>query len=136
MMRQPTWRRKSELRPRIVTPSHFDRGRPHHYRPSEPEWWSDAVYELRPIDDETFQLAMEHWQIWRRWEVAFHSGKTDLETHPALPEDRLRFTELEALLASRLPPQGDPIVLIGLFRGIFFGRKNDMKVAWFEPCDG
>lgn len=38
---------------------------------------------LTPLDSETFQLAMEDWEIWRRWEDAFHSGKTDESTHPA-----------------------------------------------------
>jgi len=108
-------------------------GRPHHYSPKEPEWWNDGVYELRPIDDETFELALEHWTIWRRWEIAFHEGRTDLDTHPALPGDRARLEELEALLAARLPPKGNPIVMRGLFHGRFFGSSSDMHVAWVEP---
>jgi hypothetical protein len=28
--------------------------------------WSDA-FLLQPIDDETFRLAMEDWDIWNRW---------------------------------------------------------------------
>src|SRR5262249_26721368 len=35
--------------------------------------WQDT-YLLMPIDEATFQLAMEDWEIWRRWETAFHSG--------------------------------------------------------------
>ena len=63
--------------------------------------WSD-VYLLTRIDDETFRLALEDWQIWLRWEAAFHEGRTPLETHPALPEDRERHNELERVLVERL----------------------------------
>jgi hypothetical protein len=79
-------------------------GVPHYY---ECRWddtksrWSE-VYLLNKIDDETFQLAIEDWQIWLRWEKAFHEGRTTQETHPALPEDRERHKELEEILARRL----------------------------------
>ncbi|MBI3650378.1 MAG: hypothetical protein HY231_04955 [Acidobacteria bacterium] len=79
-------------------------GVPHYY---ECRWddatndWSD-VYLLNRIDEETFRLAMEDWQIWLRWRKAFDEGRTNLETHPALPEDRQRHNELEEVLAKRL----------------------------------
>jgi hypothetical protein len=53
---------------------------------------------VMPLDPETFQLAMEDWTIWKRWEVAFHAGQTDLSTHPALPSDRERHNELREIL--------------------------------------
>ena len=46
------------------------------------------TFLLMPIDQETLTLALEDWDIWRRWEAAFHQGKTTQEIHPALPEDR------------------------------------------------
>ena len=63
--------------------------------------WSDT-YWLTPIDAETFALAMEAWEIWRRWETAFHQGQTTLPTRPALPQDRARSDELAAILLQRL----------------------------------
>ena len=45
------------------------------------------TFLLQPIDGQAFSLALEDWAIWRRWETAFHEGKTPHETHPALPED-------------------------------------------------
>lgn len=65
------------------------------------QYWSD-IYLLQPLDDETFALAMEDWEIWLRWEHAFKEGKTTQETHPTLPEDRERHEKLEKILAERL----------------------------------
>lgn len=79
-------------------------GRPHIYR----SLWADIdheradVFELAPIDDQTLALALEDWQIWRRWEAAFHRGEVTLDSHPALPHERQRHDELMTLLAPLL----------------------------------
>lgn len=49
-----------------------------------------------------FQLAMEDWNIWKRWERAFHAGETSHDSHPALPADRARHLEIEAVLDTRV----------------------------------
>lgn len=79
------------------------RGEPHLF---ESEWWDGEDWEtdtslLTPIEPETFAWALEDWAIWRRWETAFHRGEAT-ESHPALPEDRSRYVELERLLEGRL----------------------------------
>lgn len=79
-------------------------GKPHLF---ESEWRDgenlDAdTFLLVPIEPEVFALALEDWRIWRRWEAAFHQGKTLQETHPALPEDRNRHEQLINLLEGRL----------------------------------
>jgi len=64
-------------------------GRPHVYTSQYADLRGGFdVYELRPVDDETFRLAIEDWQIWLRWEDAGLAGEATLETHPALPGDR------------------------------------------------
>ena len=63
--------------------------------------WS-AVYLLKPLDEETFQLLMEDWDIWSRWRAAFEAGTVSQDTHPALPENRERHMEIETLLKERL----------------------------------
>jgi hypothetical protein len=79
-------------------------GKPHYY---ECPWdeangdWSEVCH-LSPIDDDTFRLAMEDWQIWRRWRTAFDEGRATIETHPALPEDRARHDELSRILTEKL----------------------------------
>ena len=79
-------------------------GRPHYYESQFDYLRGDRsdTYLLRPIDEETFWLAMEDWNIWLRWEAAFHEGRTPHETHRALPEDRDRHDELARVLAERL----------------------------------
>jgi hypothetical protein len=51
--------------------------------------WTD-IYLLKPIDEATFRLALEDWEIYKRWETARMNGQATIDTHPALPEDRLR----------------------------------------------
>jgi hypothetical protein len=96
-------------------------GKPHLYSSlwdEAADGWSDTVL-LQPVDDETFRLAMEDWAIWCRWERALHNGQTTQETHPALPEERYRHDQLNAMLSQRL--RVDPKLAIRM-RGRFETR--------------
>jgi hypothetical protein len=75
-------------------------GRPHFYDCIFDEAKDDYsdLFWLTPIDQATFELAMEAWALWRKWEMAYHTGKTSLATHPALPEDASRTAELQRML--------------------------------------
>jgi hypothetical protein len=78
-------------------------GQPHYYECVFDESLGyTSTYLLHPIDAETFRLALEDWEIGERWDAARKEGKVDLETHPALPEDRARHDELEATLEEKL----------------------------------
>jgi hypothetical protein len=81
----------------------FD-GQPHYYECQFDELkddWSD-IFLLKPIDSETFRLAMEDWHIWEKWNAAYEDQKVSLDTHPALPEDRVRHNEISTFLKDRL----------------------------------
>lgn len=116
-------------------------GRPHIYKSLFPDEPAEAdVFVLQPIDEETFCLAMEDWAIWCRWERAFHSQRTTHDTHPALPEDRLRHDELEAILAPRLRIQNERAFKA---QGSFYARTPtqpgltctaDLMVCW-KSCE-
>lgn len=69
-------------------------GKPHLYECIN---YSDA-FLLAPLDTEDFWFAMEDWAIYQRWELAYQRGKTDLSTHPALPDESERHKELEGIL--------------------------------------
>jgi len=80
-------------------------GRPHLYEsefgdiaPGE----CDDTFLLMPLDQEAFQLALDDYAIYLRWEAAYRAGTAAEETHPALPEDRARHEDIERRLGERL----------------------------------
>jgi hypothetical protein len=79
-------------------------GRPHLYECE----WDDAAnnyaftFRLSPVEPRLFDLALESWNIWRRWETALHEGRTTQDAHPALPEERSRSDELHGILEREL----------------------------------
>ena len=79
-------------------------GLPHFYECifDEAEDEYSDLYRLTPISQPILELAKEDWAIWKRWEAAFRSGKTTIESHPALPQDRPRHEEIRAILDSAL----------------------------------
>jgi hypothetical protein len=113
-------------------------GSPHFYDCIFDEQKDDYtdLFRLTPIAPETFNLAMEDWEIWRRWEIAFHSGKTDLSTHPCLPQDYRRHHEIKPILDRKLVT--DPkiaITRVGKFEAIGNARLptsllRELEVKW------
>jgi hypothetical protein len=82
----------------------FDGG-PHLYKAIWNEEIDDygSSFLLSPLSDETFQLALESWAIWRRWKTAFIEGKVQLQQNrQTLPEDRNRQERLMELLGGQL----------------------------------
>jgi hypothetical protein len=106
-------------------------GKPHVYESlfdQTADDWTD-VFLLQPIDDETLRLALEDWAIWKRWEMAYDAGLTTTETHPALPADRPRHEQLQAILSARL--QVDPATAIRA-KGEFQAHdvEDSLLVRW------
>ena len=60
------------------------------------------LYHLTPLSQRIFELAKEDWDIWKRWEAAFHSGKATAQSRPALSQDRSRHEEMRVILDSAL----------------------------------
>jgi hypothetical protein len=84
------------------------------------------LFRLTPIDAEIFQLAVEDWAIWRRWELAFHAGTVDAKTHPALPQEAQRHEELKRILDKALvTDQTKAITRLGQFQVL--GEANFPK---------
>jgi hypothetical protein len=117
------------------------KGQPHFYDCvfDESQGGYTNLYRLTPITRHIFDLAIEDWGIWQRWELAFHTGRTALESHPALPQDRTRHEEIMALLGSA--PKTDPdtsIIRVGAFEVIGTpklpkGVLRPLQVKWTEP---
>ena len=106
-------------------------GRPHWFKS---EWQDGAdldvdTFLLVPFDRATFELACEQWEIWLRWEASFKQGATTHETHPCLPNERTRWSELEHALVSRIAlEQSNAFRRIGEFR-----KGRDYEVSWSTP---
>ena len=97
------------------------------------------LFRITPVDSATFDLAMEAWEIWRRWELAFQTGKTPDSTHPALPQDAGRSAELKRTLERVLvtDPQRSR-VLKGAFEvcgkhNLPKGVLRPLQVKWSQP---
>ena len=114
-------------------------GRPHVYESA----WDDyeggegTLFRLMPIADEVFQLALDDWRIWLRWEEAFYDQRTTLDEHPALPADRRQHEQLQRALGEGLLIGSRPHFLA---RGDFQPAERGvaarvclgaMKVRWF-----
>ena len=116
-------------------------GRPHLYECvfDEIKGNYSELFWLAPVDFETFQLAMEDWAIWQRWELAYHSGKTEVDAHPALPHESARHAELQGILDKVLIiDQQNAITRIGRFEALGNaslpkGVLRPLQVEWTDP---
>ena len=110
-------------------------GSPHLY---EAEWDEQgeeysSTFLLSPLSDDAVRLMLEDWDIWLRWEAAFHEGRTTQETHPALPEDRARHQQLQALLAAQAAGPIKRVRARAQFRPAGVeraGRIRSLEVRW------
>ena len=73
-------------------------GKPYFFEYQKYNEINKESYYLTPIKEEILQLAIEDWQIWKRWDTAFHKGEVKIDTHPYLPEERKRGKELKEKL--------------------------------------
>lgn len=117
----------------------FVNGRPHFFE----SCWNDVdsgeetLFFLTPISDELLAAAIEDWDIWKRWSSAFKSGNGSMETHPALPSDRARHKQLDALLTTQLVT--DENYKLSAFANFRYNTETvpNMEVEWtivkFDP---
>ena len=111
-------------------------GAPHVYEKifSEEEDKYIDRYRVMPIDQELYSLLMESWSIFVRWRAVFDQGKTPRETHPALPEDRDRYTLLKQGIGDREKPHPDRSRVVGArFRRVDPGPSyvvGQWEVRW------
>jgi hypothetical protein len=97
-------------------------GVPHLYesRFSDLDIDKEDSFWLMPITPEVFELALEDWAIWCRWENAFKQGQVSKDTHPVLPDDTNRYSQLQLELNSKL---------------ILDESKSFCAVVAFRPCN-
>lgn len=62
----------------------------------EDDYLRETRYALYPLDPETLSSMQEAHAIFERWHRAFMRGESNIQQHPALPEDRARYDDLKA----------------------------------------
>jgi hypothetical protein len=117
-------------------------GKPHLYECvfDEAEDHYSKLFRLTPLDSETFQFAMEDWEIWRRWLVAFYGKKADISSHPALPDEANRHAELKRILHEGLVSVSQKaMVRVGRFEVLEEPSLPErvirlLQVKWIQPA--
>jgi hypothetical protein len=111
-------------------------GQPHFYDCcSDGDGYTD-LFLLTPLTIIQLELVLEDWAIWRKWELAFHSGEATMATHPALPADRARHEKLKSLLDHVLRTDAErSVIQTGSFRVLDgsdapVGVMRDLEVKW------
>jgi hypothetical protein len=113
-------------------------GRPHYYaRELDDDDEHAETFILRPIDDETLDLALRHWNIWCGWQLAFHRGEKDHSSHPATPGQNSAYAQLESRLEEKIAESaGEPIRASASFRvvpgqeSLSRGMLRNLEVEW------
>lgn len=102
----------------------------------------DPEYRLWPVATDVLALALEDWEIWERWQDAFHAGETTISTHPALPADTARHREIRPVIdkALEVPAEGYRLATadFGALPGqedLPVGRLRALEVRW-TPLEG
>jgi hypothetical protein len=54
------------------------------------------------VDQETLRIALEQWDIWKTWEIAFYRHEVSKDTHPGYRGKDPKYDELESALKARL----------------------------------
>ncbi|MDJ0711064.1 MAG: hypothetical protein QNJ14_11765 [Woeseiaceae bacterium] len=94
------------------------------------------VFDLTPLDCETFENALELWEIYRAWEIRFHSGKEPLNTHPRTAGDNSRYNKLDSLVQSAIESRKPTAQTVAKFHvleeqpGLPVGCMKEMEVEW------
>ena len=102
------------------------RGKPHRYDcqfDEDSDDWTDT-FVLTPIARDTFELALEKWAIWRKWETAYHEGRVPHSSHPGHGGQDRRYDELSEILKRRLTEKSAEAVRA---KGCFRVRPQDRK---------
>jgi hypothetical protein len=121
------------------------RGEPHYFDcefEDEAGGYTD-VFRLWPIDQHLLSQAVEKWQIYRSWELRFHSGEVLVETHPGNRGQNARYDEIEDQIAPYLQSLGAPAHRVAArFEAkeeqpeLPPGCLREMEVTWLESSKG
>jgi hypothetical protein len=114
-------------------------GTPHFYRFDKKEDNYTETFLLKPIDNETFQLVVEQWAIWRKWELAFVRGEISHLSQTAVRSQDPKYSELDAKIKNKIDAiSSEPILVLAHFRvrsnqpELQGGMSRELDVRWLR----
>jgi hypothetical protein len=116
-------------------------GQPHRYQcrfDEKLDDWTES-FILTPISSDTLALELEQWEIWRKWEVAFHRGDVPQSSHPGFGGQNARYDELTRNIKDRSAAESPATWRAkGLFRArpgqpeMPLGVLRELEVEWTD----
>lgn len=104
-------------------------GKPHAYNcrfDHVADDWTNEYFTTE-IDAGLLALVIEKWAIWQRWEEAFCKGKTSIDTHPTLADERPRYMTLKKAIEDKL---GNTSPKPNLAKGNFRPAGQKPQFGW------
>ncbi len=95
------------------------RGQPHLYKRRFDDMADDYsdIFDLQPLDDETFGLVMRQWGMWKKWKAEFDAGQRLPETHPNYRGQNPEYDRLADAIESHLARMVNQAIAVkGAFR--------------------
>jgi hypothetical protein len=76
-------------------------GQPHYFWLRQSIEPCTGLFDLAPADPELLVWAAETEAVWHHWDVEYHAGLVELDTHPMRPGNNPRFIELMEKIQNR-----------------------------------
>jgi hypothetical protein len=114
-------------------------GTPHFYQFDKKEDIYPETFLLKPIDTETFQLVVEQWAIWRKWELAFVRGEISHLSQTAVRSQDPKYSELNSKIKNKIDAiSSEPVLVFAHFRvrsnqrELQAGMSRELDVRWLR----
>ena len=89
------------------------RGKPHKFKllfdENEDDYSTD--YELQKISTKEFDLILQSWSLWIKWNDKKNKTKEEFDSHPILPSDKEECEKIDAQL-KKLAESTDDVIFI------------------------
>jgi hypothetical protein len=108
------------------------RGKPHKFKllfdENEDDYSTD--YELQKISTKEFDLILQSWSLWIKWNDKKNKTKEEFDSHPILPSDKEECEKIDAQLKKLAESNDSNKFKIKGFFNRFGSEHHDFEVNW------
>jgi uncharacterized protein involved in tellurium resistance len=108
------------------------RGKPHKFKllfdENEDDYSTD--YELQKISTKEFDLILQSWSLWIKWNDKKNKTKEEFDSHPILPSDKEECEKIDAQLKKLAESNDSNKFKIKGFFNRFGSEHHDFEVKW------